>query len=242
VRAFDGTEWSNWDLFTVTSTNTEPVATIADHSLNEERFAQVSSWLSYSDADGNPATKYQFYDAGTDADSGYFWTPTNNHVAANTTLEVDAADLGNVWVKGGSTGGTESMWVRAFDGNEWGNWDIFTLTTIQNTTPVATINDHTLAANTWGQVKNWLTYSDANGDAATKYQFWDSGTGATSGYFWTPTDTHHAANTTLEVLAADLDSVWVRGGSTAGSESMWVRAFDGHDWGNWDIFTLTTTA
>jgi hypothetical protein len=34
----------------------------------------------------------------------------------------------------------------------------------------------------------------------------------------------------------------VRGGLTAGSEQMWVRAFDGPDWSPWDPFTLTTHA
>ena len=35
--------------------------------------------------------------------------------------------------------------------------------------------------------KSWISYSDADGNAATQYQFWDGGTGANSGYFWTPT-------------------------------------------------------
>jgi hypothetical protein len=37
-----------------------------------DEWAQVQLWLSYSDADGNAATKYQFWDSGTDANSGYF--------------------------------------------------------------------------------------------------------------------------------------------------------------------------
>src|SRR5262245_21057794 len=108
------------------------------------------------------------------------------------------------------------------------------------TKPVASVSDHTLNDDQWAQVKDWLFYSDADGDAAMTYQFWDSGSGANSGYLWTPNVTHHAANTTLEVAASDLDNVWVRGGATNGSETMWVRAFDGHEWSNWDTFTLTT--
>src|SRR5207249_748315 len=102
------------------------------------------------------------------------------------------------------------------------------------------INDHSLKINEWAQVGNWLSYSDADGNAATKYQFWDSGSGASSGYFWTPSNAHHPANTAIEVAASDLANVWVRGGAITGSETLWVRAFDGHDWGNWDTFTLTT--
>jgi hypothetical protein len=99
-----------------------------------------------------------------------------------------------------------------------------------------------LAINEWAQVNNWLSYSDVNGDAATKYQFWDGGTGANSAYFWTPDNAHWAATTTIEVNATDVSNVWVRGGATAGTDPMWVRAFDGHEWGNWTVSTLTTHA
>jgi hypothetical protein len=89
--------------------------------------------------------------------------------------------------------GARVRWPR------WGNWDLFTLTTLPNNKPVATIADHALHIDEWAQVKNWLSYADADGNAATKYQFWDSGTGANSAYFWTSDDHHHAANTTIEV-------------------------------------------
>jgi hypothetical protein len=127
--------------------------------------------------------------------------------------------------------------VRAFDGNDWGAWDAFTLTTQNN---AVTINDHTLRENEWATIEDWVSYSFADGEAVTKYQFMDGGSDASSGYFWTPGNEHHAANTTIEVAAADLDSVWVRGGTAGGSETMWVRAFDGNDWGAWDAFTLLT--
>jgi hypothetical protein len=241
VRAFDGTDWSAWDSFTLTTLpNTAPVATIADHSLPVNHWQQISSWISYSDANGDAATQYQFWDGGTAATSGYFWTPTNNHNPANTAITVSAADLGNVWVRGGQSGGTETMWVRAFDGTDWSAWDSFTLTTLPNTAPVATIADQALDPNQWQRVSSWVAYSDANGDAATQYQFSDGGAVTTSGYFWTPSNSHNPANTTITVDAADLSNVWVRGGQTGGTETMWIRAFDGTDWSAWDTFTLST--
>ena len=58
--------------------------------------------------------------------------------------------LSNVWLRAGSVGGSETLWVRAFDGTDWGNWATFTFTTIPNTTPVATINDQALHVNHMG--------------------------------------------------------------------------------------------
>jgi hypothetical protein len=243
VRAFDGTAWSAWDSFTFTTTgNTPPVATINDHSLNTNQWSQVANWISYSDANGNPATQYQFWDSGTAANSGYFWTPSNPHHAADSYITVSAAELANTWVRGGEVGGSETMWVRAFDGTDWGAWDSFTFTTVANTPPVAAINDHSLQTNQWSQVAGWISYSDANGNAATQYQFWDSGSASDSGYFWTPSNPHHAADSYITVSAAELADTWVRGGQTGGSETMWVRAFDGTDWSAWDQFWLTTIA
>ncbi|MBR1270570.1 hypothetical protein JQ629_24145 [Bradyrhizobium sp. AUGA SZCCT0222] len=240
VRAFDGSDWGAWDTFTVTSTNATPVATISDQSLHVNTWKQVSTLLSYSDADGDAATKYQFWDSGTSTTSAYFWTPTNSHWAANTTIEVSAADLANTWFQSGSAIGSETLWVRAFDGSDWGAWDTFTVTST-NATPVATVNDHSLHQGQWAKIDSWISVVDGDNDTITKYQFWDSGTAATSAYFWTPTNSHWAANTTIEIPAADRANVWIQGGSATGSETLWVRAFDGNEWGAWDTFTLTTT-
>ena len=105
---------------------------------------------------------------------------------------------------------------------------------------MATIADHALAVNEWGALRNWVAASDADGDAVTQYQFYDSGTAAGSGYFWTPDNAHHDALTYITVQAADLATAWVRGGQTSGNETMWVRGFDGAEWSAWDPFSLMT--
>jgi hypothetical protein len=228
--------------------NTPPVATIGNHSLHTNEWSRVADWLTYFDDEGIPkydkysaTTKYQFWDGGAGASSGYFWTPGNGDNPASTTIEVAGSDLANVWIRGGTVGGTETMYVRAFDGSDWGSWDAFQLTTLPNHAPVATIDDHSLHTNEWSTVTSWLHYYDADKYTfATKYQFWDDGIDASSGYFWTPGNAHHPANTAIEVTASDLANVWVRGGTVGGTENMYVRAFDGTDWGVWDSFTLTT--
>src|SRR5215468_832360 len=112
------------------------------------------------------------------------------------------------------------MSVRAFD---WSAWDTFNLTTPPNTPPVATIDDHSLQINEWSKVASWISYSDIEGNAATLYQFRDSGAGANSGYFWTPDNAHQPANTDITVMAGDLGNVWVRGGMIAGSDHVGAR-------------------
>ncbi|WP_249142735.1 hypothetical protein [Bradyrhizobium sp. AUGA SZCCT0160] len=174
------------------------------------------------------------------ATSAYFWTPTNSRVAAGTAVDIAASDLANVWVRGGTAGGTDTMYIRAFDGTAWGNWDSFALTTLANHAPVASINNQTLHVNEWSQIGNLVSYSDADAHPATQYQFWDGGSGANSGYFGTPTNSHWAASTVIDVSPADLSNVWLRGGAATGGETMYVRAFDGIDWSAWHSYVLTT--
>jgi hypothetical protein len=114
----------------------KPVALISNYNLRTNEWSRLTSWISYSDADGNAATQYQFFDGGFGANSGYFWTLENAHHPSNTTITVSAADIANVWVRGGMAGGSETLWVRAFDGTDWSDWDSFTLTTIPNALPV----------------------------------------------------------------------------------------------------------
>jgi hypothetical protein len=241
VRAFDGTDWGEWDPFVFTTTpNTAPQVTAPDQALRVNQWAKVEGWITATDADGDSFTQYQFYDAGAAAGSGYFWTPQNSHHDAHSTITVAAADLGSTWVRGGAATGSETLWVRGFDGTDWSAWDAFTLTTTPNTPPQVSVGNQTLSMNQWAKVDGWITATDADGDAFTQYQFYDAGAGAGSGYFWTPQNAHHDAHSYITVAAADLASTWVRGGAAAGSETLWVRGFDGADWSAWDPFTLTT--
>lgn len=203
-----------------------------------DQWSQVSTWLSYADGDGHSATQFQFWDGDGSADSGYFWTSENPHQPANAPITVAAVDLDNVWLRSGAVAGPESMWVRAYDGTDWGEWDLFMLAT--NTPPSVAVDDQSLQQGEWSQVSGWVSFLDDDGNAATQYQFWDGGASADSGYFLTSSNTHHPAYTSVTVSANELDNTWLRGGTVAGSETMWVRVFDGSDWSAWDSFVLLT--
>ena len=229
--------------------NQKPVATIEDHTVAANQWARLSDWLSYSDPDGNAPIRYQFFDAGTGGTSGYFWTSANAHHDANSTIQVEAADLASVWVRGGTGGGLETMWVRAFDGYHWSEWDAFTLNTLPNTRPVVSIADISIGANGWAPLWNYLSASDADGNAIQLYQFYDAGSSPDSSHLYTPGNPHFAADTYLNVDAADINSMWVHAGNAAwlngysnNYELMWVRGFDGIDWSDWDAFYVTTLA
>ena len=219
--------------------NHAPVVTPADQSLDRNEWDRVNDWFSVSDLNGDAITQYRFWDGGTGANSGYFSTPDNPHHPASTDITVAAADLDEVWFQAGQAGGPETLWVQAFDGELWSDWTSFTVTT-PNTAPQVSVSDQSLHRNEWHRVGDWFGVTDADGDAVTQYRFWDSGADAASGYFRTADNPHHAANTNITVDAADLGNVWFQGGQAGGTETLWVQAFDGSDWGEWRSFSLTT--
>ena len=81
---------------------------------------------------------------------------------------------------------------------------------------------------------------DADGDAATQYQFFDAGAAMGTGYLWTVDVGQRAANAYITVTAAELATTWVRGGRCPAGSPCGCAAFDGTDWSPWDPFTLTT--
>jgi hypothetical protein len=246
VQAYDGQAWGAWTSFTLTSTvpvNHAPVTTVANQSLTAGGTVSLSSVLNYSDSDSDAAVTYRFWDGGADADSGYFSVSGNAHASPGANIEVAAADLSGVVLHAGSVSGTETMWVQAYDGQAWGAWTSFTLTSTVpvNHAPAMTVANQNLGPGGTVSLSSVINYSDADSDAAVTYRFWDGGTDPNSGYFAISGNGHASPGVNIDVAAADLSSVVLHAGSVSGAETMWVQAYDGHAWSAWSTFTLTST-
>ena len=245
VRVSDGTLNDTQTLdITFNGANDAPLAAMGNQNLQPNEWVQLQGRLSARDSDDS-ITQYQLYDAGAAAGSGYFWTADLGRRAADTYITIDADDLATTWLRGGAATGGELMWVRAFNGTTWSEWDPFTLTTSNaapgpNTPPVVTADDQNLQIGDAITLDSMVGVSDADGDTVTQYQFYDAGTAADSGYLWTVNGGQRAAGQYFTIAAADLETVELRAGQAAGTDVMWVRAFDGIAWGEWDAFTLVT--
>ena len=193
IGAYDGTAWSAWKSFTLTTVpNTPPLATINDHSVAANQWSQVTSWITYSDAENNAATQYQFRDAGTDASSGYFSTASNAHWAANTDITVAATDLQSVWIRGGQAPAPKPCRCAPSTAPTGAVGFIHVQHAVQH--PAGRHHRRSQPAHQRMVAGHKLdSYLDADDNAATQYQFWDSGTASSSGYFWTPDNPHQAA-------------------------------------------------
>ena len=106
-----------------------------------------------------------------------------------------------------------------------------------DTPPVLTVSNSNITASP-GQVfaaSSLFTASDADGDAITQYDFWDTGGGG--GHFLVNGVTQ-PTNGDIYVTAAQLAQTTYQSGN--GTDTLWVRANDGTQWSAWSpSFTVT---
>ena len=102
--------------------------------------------------------------------------------------------------------------------------------------PVVAAADQNVAKNASLAASSLFPVSDADGDAMTQYQFWDSTADGTSGHF-AINGVAQGTNQTINVSAAQLAQTTFQTGTTA--DDLWVRAFDGTVWSDWKEFHLT---
>jgi hypothetical protein len=233
VRAFDGMEWSTWKEFHVNAPiDTGPVVIASSLSLRKGQSAiAASSLFTATSPFGDPVSKYAFWNTGTGG--GHFLV---NGVVQATSSEIDvsAAQLSQVTYQAASAG--DSLWVRANDGYVWGAWSqAFTVNPWVDSAPVVTVANVRAAHAQSFAAASLFGVSDADGDAITKYAFWDTGTGG--GHF-VLNGVAQGTNQEIDVTAAQLSQLIYHSGS--GADTLWVGANDGMQWSGWSgSFTVT---
>jgi len=237
IRANDGTVWGNWShAFTVTAPiDTGPVEIVTNLQATHGQVFLASSLFSYSDPFGSPATQYEFWDAGTGG--GHFgWSNGGSIGGTNVDIIVNAQDLisnpdglGHLIYTSGS--GTDTLWVRANDGTVWGQWSHpFTVTAPIDPGPQITPVHSQISSlqNQVFSVSSLFTYSDPFGSPAVEYDVWDTGGGG--GHFllgglpMQPNQDNFVAASALSQLLYQVGT---------GSDTLWIRAYDGTSWGPW---------
>ncbi|MBL8705928.1 MAG: S8 family serine peptidase, partial [Rhodospirillales bacterium] len=135
ISAFDGAAWSDYKVFTMTTTagvatapNAPPTVSASDASVASGQSVALSSLISVSDPNSDAITAYRFADGGAAQGSGHF-TINGTPLAANTLAEITAAEFAQVNFVGGSAAGPDTVAVAAFDGTAWSDYKVFTMTT-----------------------------------------------------------------------------------------------------------------
>ena len=146
-------------------------------------------------------------------------------------------NLGNINYVGDAAG-SDKLYVTAVDGKDWSANASLTATTIGtanvNHAPIVTAHDVTVDTGTPVSLSSLFGANDPDGDSITQYMFMDD---RSSGHFEN-NGVILASHTWQRVDAADLSKInYV--GDTAGSDKLYVTAYDGKDWSANATFTAT---
>jgi hypothetical protein len=233
VRASDGNGFGAWAPYVDTAYG--PVVNATNDALTVSHLHTVAgtSLFSASDADGLTITQYDFWNTGV---GGGHWLLNGVALGSNRENIVSAAQLSQVSYQSGA--GTDTLYVRAGDAALFGAWSQgFTVT---DTAPITTPNSRAVFGIMGGLLaaSNLFTTSDADTDGITQYDFWDTGSG---GGRWMLNGTALASNQDNFVQASQLSQVTYNVGE--GTDTLWVRASDGIQYGPWSNggFTVAGT-
>ncbi len=209
-----------------------PVVTAPNYTATRNQTIAATGLFSVSDADGDAITAYQFWDSTPDLTSGH-WVVGGVAQPAGQAINVTPTQLATATFHSGLA--SDLLWVRAYDGTEWGAWQSFYVN-VPDHAPIVTAPNYTATRGQPIAATSLFSVSDADNDPITAYQFWDSTSDAGSGH-WVVGGTAQPKGQAINVTPAQLSTATFQ--AESGADQLWVRASDGIQWGAWQEFYVT---
>jgi hypothetical protein len=215
------------------STPVPASVTGSSFSVSEDQSVAITSELTLSNPNDD-SVSYRFWDTGG---SGHL-SINGAAEAADQWINANAGNVSSVDFVGGSSAGSQTLYVQVFDANA-GTWSPLSSITATTTVPASvTGSSFSIAEDQSVAITSELTLSNPNDDSVS-YRFWDTGG---SGHL-SINGTAEAADQWINANAGNVGSVDFVGGSSAGSQTLYVQVFDANagTWSPLNSFTATTT-
>ncbi len=181
--------------------------------------------ISVTDAEGDPVVTYRFTDVGMAATSASLIF-NGAAIAQGGSVDVPAAQLASLTVKGGSLKGTDTLRVQVSDGNLWSVAQNITLTT--DTPPVVTPATISFGNSQTVALSSIFGVTDADGDPIAQYQVSDTTLG---GARLLLNGVAQAENTLFTINAANLSQWQIATAAQAHNVNQFqLSAYDGVSW------------
>lgn len=214
--------------------NAAPVARVDDLALKLGQWRGIEELVRHSDADGDAAALFEIRVMGGGAQMriGDAVVPARGgHVIA-------AADLDEVELRGGAAGTASTLRIRASDGEDWGRWDSFRLTTkAEATKPVVAVDDIAVAPSRYARLSSVVEVTGADG-AEAWIEIFD---GQGDRNFILRGDGRLDASRGARIPLERLDDILVQGDSAPSTQSLRARVWNDGEASEWERFVLTTT-
>ncbi len=233
VQAFDGYDWSAATSINVTTAAPDSPSVVTVNgsvlvtpgaSLN---LTAANLPITVTDADADPIVSYRFTDLGTDVTSAQLLYGSG-YVAQGGSVTVTPAQLGNLWIQGGSANGTDALQVQVYDGYQWSAAQNITINThVPNHAPVVAAATTSFGLGQTVAASSIFSVTDADNDAITQYKITDASAG---GAYLTLNGVQQADGAPIAVTAAQLAQLQVVTASSNQTNTFTVQAYDGFDW------------
>jgi hypothetical protein len=210
--------------------STTPPAPVAPPAL--------SSLVSVSTQPGDTIQSYQLIDTNAAANSATI-SVGGVKQAAGTTISLTPTEFAAATVVAGTSGTSDTVFVRATGVGGPSGWAPLVVTTSVNGAPVLSVADKSVAAGSTLAASALATVTTPVPVVA--YEFLDLNPDASSGSFKVGGVTQ-SAGAIIDILSSQLATTSFVAGATGSSDEIWVRASNGTNWSQWSRFSVTAGA
>ena len=210
--------------------STTPPAPVAPPAL--------SSLISVSTQPGDTIQSYQLIDTNAAANSATI-SVGGVKQAAGTTISLTPTEFAAATVVAGTSGTSDTVFVRATGVGGPSGWAPLVVTTSVNGAPVLSVADKSVAAGSTLAASALATVTTPVPVVA--YEFLDLNPDASSGSFKVGGVTQ-SAGAIIDILSSQLATTSFVAGATGSSDEIWVRASNGTNWSQWSRLSVTAGA
>lgn len=210
--------------------STTPPAPVAPPAL--------SSLVSVSTQPGDTIQSYQLIDTNAAANSATI-SVGGVKQAAGTTISLTPIEFANATVVAGTSGTSDTVFVRATGVGGPSGWAPLVVTTSVVGAPVLSVADKSVAAGSSVAASTLATVTTPVPVVA--YEFLDLNPDPASGSFKAGGVTQ-SAGAIIDILSSQLATTSFVAGATGSSDEIWVRASNGTNWSQWNRLSVTAGA
>ncbi|HEY6328702.1 MAG TPA: hypothetical protein VI756_05150 [Blastocatellia bacterium] len=230
LRAYNGS-LSSAEADIIDQGSGPPTITSSNQTVAYNQSVPVTSLFSVS---GSGVTQYQIWFSYPEGGSPALGTLTNNSTPIAQDQWVTLTSLSGLTYTGSSTHGTDKMWLKAFNGS-WSNWSEADISDPGTGAISIAGSNQTVAYNQTVSLTNIFSVS---GIGITQYQLWFGYPEGGSPALGTVSNNGTPIAQDQWVTLTSLSGVTYAGSTTAGTDKLWLKAFNG-TWSNWTEADIT---